>query len=144
MQKLRNKIPKPIKKKIRATINWTELFILSVKGKLLKIWRNIVIPTATNDYHLAILCIKKTVYADMSIVNINSLHILNPNHKITIYCDTICFDYLQKRKNKFDYPKNIFIERTYEITDKPWQYYKIDVLIKAAWKDQIETDADGI
>jgi len=99
--------------------------------------------TKTTKYHFAILCIKKTVYADMVIDNINSLHYLNPNHEATLYCDTICFDYLNKKKNKFTYPKKVIILDSYSVATKPWQHYKIDVHIKAAWNDQIDTDADG-
>jgi hypothetical protein len=60
-----------------------------------------------NSYSFVILCVKKTAYADMAIVNINSLHALNPTHKFHIYCDTICADYLHSRTSSLDYPNMI-------------------------------------
>jgi hypothetical protein len=95
-------------------------------------------------YTFAILCIKKTVYGDMVVDNINSLHYLNRNHSVVLYCDTLCSDYLQARKNSFDFPEKIIIKDSYGMADKPWQHYKINVHIQAAWNDQIDTDADGV
>lgn len=100
--------------------------------------------TKKNSYTFAILCIKKTEYADMAIVNVNSLLSLNPTHKFVLYCDTICAKYLESKKKKFDYPDNVTILGKYGVTEKAWQYYKIEVHIEAAQNNMIDTDADGI
>jgi hypothetical protein len=100
--------------------------------------------TYKNSYSFAMLCIKKTEYADMAIVNINSLLSLNQTHKFTLYCDTICAEYLQKNKDKLDYPDKVTILDKYGVTNKAWQYYKIEVHIEAAQSNMIDTDADGI
>lgn len=97
-----------------------------------------------NSHLFAILCIKKTVYADMAIVNINSLHALNPTHSLYLYCDTMCSEYLTLRRANFDYPEKVFIMDTYGVTTKAWQYYKIEVHIDASLNDRIDTDADSI
>jgi hypothetical protein len=116
----------------------------TVKYQGRKIWRLFSNITNPAGYSLAVLCIKKVVYADMLINNSNSLHYINPNHTIYVYCDTLCFEYLTKRINKFTYKAKIVLTNEYKVADKPWQYYKIEVHIKAAWNDQIDTDADGI
>lgn len=131
-------ILKYLTKLCRQQINW-------LQRKLRKVYRLFFKNNSVNtSYNFAILCIKKTVYADMVIANINSLHYLNPNHTATIYCDTVCFNYLSKRKNKFDYFEKVFLKDSYGVAIKPWQHYKIEVHIEASRNNQIDTDADGI
>lgn len=96
------------------------------------------------SYVIAILCIKKTEYADMAITNINSLHAINPTHKFVLYCDTICEEYLKSKIKLLDYPDSTDIINKFGIAGKAWQYYKIEVHIEASKKGQIDTDADGI
>lgn len=113
-----------------------------IKRRAKKVIR--LIHTSESEGHtFLILCINKTVYADMVIENINSLHYLNSKHKFLIYCDILCADYLSKR-NKFNYPENVSIKNKYGITNKPWQYYKIEAVIEASKMGYILTDADGI
>ncbi len=80
----------------------------------------------------------------MVIANINSLHCLNPNHNITIYCDAVCYEHLINNREKTDYPLKTAIQNSFKEASKPWQYYKIDTLIEASKNNQILTDADGI
>ncbi len=130
-----------VKKKYYVFLDFM-LFIRRKKGVLMhKLLPN---KKYINSYTLAILCIKKTDYADMAIVNANSLLSLNPTHSFVFYCDTICAKYLEKNKNKFDYPNKIIILDKYGNPTKAWQYYKIEVHIEASRNDQVDTDADGI
>ena len=114
-----------------------------IKHKYRKLTR-IFQPVLLNNNTFFILCIKKTIYADMVIENINTLHYLNSNHKISIYCDTLCYEYLKSKKNKFDYLNNVEIINSYQIAGQPWQYYKIETLIIASKQGAVLTDADGI
>lgn len=137
-----------IYKKIRGIIKIAyyrledlKLIIRRRKGKI----SNRLFPNKnSNSYTFAMLCIKKTVYADMAIININSLLALNPKHRFILYCDTICAEYLNSRKNKLDYPNSVIIIDKYGVATKAWQYYKIEVHIEAAQNNQVDTDADGV
>jgi len=147
MQTLKNKIPKPLKNAIKTVFQITKRIAWLLKRKMKRVVRHFVQASYKDVYSFAILCVKKSVYVDMAIDNINSLHYLNPNHTVTIYCDTICFEYLSKRKNYFDYKEKVTfrkIENDFKISEKPWQYNKIETLIEASKNDQILTDADGI
>jgi hypothetical protein len=117
---------------------------LVARRKTYRFIRKFVLAKRETSYSFAILCIKKTAYADMAITNINSLHVLNPTHTFTLYCDTISANYLNIKKKKFDYPNQIIIRDAYGVAVKAWQYYKIEVHIEAAKKGQIDTDADGV
>lgn len=139
---LRNIIPKRIKKPIRILINKLIWFKNTVKYITVKFFRTFIKNTKSG-LAFSILCVKKTVYADMTIDNVNSLHYLNPNHDFYIYCDNICSDYLTKRKNRFTYPKKVFILNKSYDPNTPWQYHKINVVIDSAKNDRILTDADG-
>ena len=141
---LRRIIPKPIKQILKKVLRTTTRSVFYVKRKAIKTKRRILPHSKDNSYSFAILCVKKTVYADMAIDNINSLHYFNPHHTAVLYCDNLCFKYLTDRKNKFDYPQNITLLDKYGSGEKPWQDYKIDVHIQAAWNDQIDTDADEV
>lgn len=143
MNSIKKNIPEPLKKMRRDFIAWLKNSRTSIKRKLRK-YQRIFSPVVTGGYMFAILCVKKTVYADMVIENINSLHYLNPNHKVSIYCDTLCAEHLNSKKSKFNYSNNVAIRDTYGVADKPWQIYKIETLIDASKQSAILTDADGI
>ncbi len=136
-------IPLPIKNILKFIIKTVVCFGWFIKRKLKKSLKRFFV-FRKEKYTFVILCIKKEVYADMAIDNANSLHYFNCNHNFVFYCDSICFDYLTKRFNRFDYPEKIKIINAYSVADKAWQYYKIDVHIQAAKNGQIDTDADAI
>lgn len=140
---LKQIIPEPLISMRRNVVSWLKASSSSVKRKLKK-YRRILNPVVTEAYNFAFLCVKKIVYADMVIDNINSLHYLNPNHKVKIYCDTQCAKYLNQKINKFNYLKNIIIQDSYGDGDNSWQYYKIETLIDASKQNMILNDADSI
>lgn len=140
---IRRKIPKPLKIFAKSILNFFTTSFNYFKRKIRKRYQPFS-HIAAENYNFAILCIKKTIYAKMVIENINSLHYLNPNHKITLYCDTLCAEYLQAKKNKFNYLSMVDIKNTCNDADKPWQYYKVDTLIQASKHDGILIDADSI
>ncbi len=130
---------------IRHLINLLNTKITTVKRKIKKYF-SFLFPPKREGYNFVILCIKKTVYADMAIENINSLHYLNSNHTFQIYCDNLCENYLNKNKvkNKINYLNCVSIKNVHGEASQPWQYYKIDTLINASRQNAILTDADGI
>ena len=148
---LKNKIKKIIKEIIhpslidglRHLINLLNAKLTSVKRKIKK-YLIFLFPHKKEGYNFVILCVKKTVYADMAIENINSLHYLNSNHTFQIYCDNLCESYLNDIKNKINYLNCVSIKNAHGEASKPWQYYKIDTLINASRQNAILTDADGI
>jgi hypothetical protein len=136
-------MPKPLMLMRRNIVGWFKTSSTSVERKLRK-YHRVYKPVVTEGYIFAVLCVKKNVYADMVIENINSLHYLNPNHKVIIYCDTQCAQHLNQKKGKFNYLKNVVIQDNYGVADKPWQYYKIETLIDASKHNMILNDADSI
>ena len=137
MKYVRNKIIKPL--------YYVLMGFFFVMRRKVNYYKNILIKNKNkNAYTFAILCIKKIAYADMVIVNINSLHALNNNHTFCVYSDSICYEYLKKKLKKFDYPEKIKVIDSFGKAEKPWQYYKIEVHIEASRNEQIDTDADGI
>lgn len=93
---------------------------------------------------LAILCVKKTIYARMAIRNLNSLHYLNPNYKFILYCDQVCYDYFKKNWPQIDYPKSVKLEL--EFRDKPeeiWQSKRLKVIELITEKNGAIVDADS-
>ena len=143
MMKIKEYIPAPIMKIRRDFIAQIKIYRILIKHKFKKLSR-FVKNDQLNSNVFFILCIKKIIYADMVIENINSLHYLNSNHKISIYCDTLCYEYLKSKRNKFDYLSNVEIINSYQIADRPWQFYKIETLIIASKQGAVLTDADGI
>lgn len=137
-------LPPSVKNFLKKGVNLYLRTLFYFKRKVWKIVNSLKTKKFDSRLSFAILCIKKTVYCDMTIDNANSLHILNPNHDFTIYCDSKCFDYLSSRINKFDYPKKIKFVNRHSDASEPWQIYKIDTLIEASKQNQILTDADGI
>jgi len=116
-------------------------WLLKRKSKKLK---RQFLPHAGNYVHtLAIVCVKKSEYADMAIQNINSLHYLNSNYKFVIYCDNICANALQSNKQKFDYIENVEIKNAFGEADKPWQHYKLETIIEISKKGWLLVDADA-
>jgi len=150
-KKPENKAKKILKKIIhpslikgrRLLINLFNIKLTSAKRRLKKYFR-LLCPSKREGYNFVILCVKKTVYADMAIENINSLHYLNSNHTVQIYCDNLCESYLNNIKNKINYLDCVSIKNAHGQASKPWQYYKIETLINASKKDAILIDADGI
>jgi hypothetical protein len=143
MNLIKNFIPEPIKKIRRDSIAFLKRRSTSIKRNLRK-YERFFSSVATDGYIFVILCVKKTVYANMVIENINSLHYLNPNHKVIIYCDSLCAGHLNSKKNDFNYSNNVDIRDVYGVADKPWQNYKIEAIINASKQGAILTDADGI
>lgn len=139
---LRDKLPKGLKKTLRHGVTTTERFFDKIKFGSKRLWR-IFFKDNRSGYSFAILCVKKTVYADLAIDNINSLHYLNPNHIVYIYCDNVCFDYLTK-KNRLWYKDGVVLKNSYAVAERPWQYYKIETIIRASQNDQILIDADSV
>ena len=92
----------PIRIKIirRKLINFFLISRIYVKQKIRKYLNSFTLSTSNNSHTFVILCIKRTVYAEMVIDNINSLHFHNHNHKIIIYCDSLCAEYLYTKKTK--------------------------------------------
>jgi len=122
----------------------SRLFADFIKRKSKKIKRVFIKETFDQSYGFAISCTKKLVYADMTIKNINSMHYLNPESKYVIYCDEICFNYLNKKKFWLDYPKQTEFKKNDSEGDKTWQEYKTEMLIDASKKDLVCVDADAI
>jgi len=141
---MKDKLPKPIKQLIKPIYYMMARFHLIIRRKRRKILVKLFGAKEVPHYTFAILCIKKTEYADMAVVNINSLHSLNTLHSFVLYCDTVCANYLKTNIGKFDYPDRVKILDKYATVSKPWQYFKIEVHIEAAKNNQIDTDADGI
>jgi len=127
----------------RLFINFFNTKITSIKRSLKKYFR-LLSPSKKEGYNFVILCVKKTVYAEMAIENINSLHYLNSNHIFQIHCDDLCENYLNSIKNKINYSNCVSIKNTHGQASKPWQYYKIETLINASRQNAILIDADGI
>lgn len=114
-----------------------------IKRKTLKIWR-LFVPKGGHKYQFAIVCVKRTPYVNLTIDNINSLHLINPNHVFTIYCDNVCEEEIKRLWSKFDYPKNIRINNFVKDDNRPWQYSKIEAIIDSSRKGMILIDADGL
>ena len=91
---IKKALPSPVKKILKKGINLYLRTLFYFKRKAWKIVNSLNAKKRLSPLSFAILCVKKTAYCDMTIDNANSLHILNPNHDFTIYCDDKCFDYL--------------------------------------------------
>jgi hypothetical protein len=92
---------------------------------------------------LGILCVKKTVYAEMAIRNVNSLHFLNPNHHFYIYCDDACFTYLQRHWPKFDYPDSVSLRLEFTHKAPIWQTLRLTALKLISEQGGALVDADS-
>ncbi|HFC76968.1 MAG TPA: hypothetical protein ENJ27_01945 [Candidatus Moranbacteria bacterium] len=135
-------------KKIRHNL-WklkmkSRLFINFLKRRFTKIKRLFIKEKFKEPHNFAISCTKRLEYADMAIKNINSMHYLNPKSKFVIYCDDICFNYLNRKKFWFDYPKQTTFKKINAKENKTWQEYKTEMLIDASKKDLVCVDADAI
>ena len=148
---LKQRIPYPLKKYFLSplkivvddVIRFIQLAIFSIMRAYRKSNRvRKGIPVFPTSYNFVILCIKNTTYADLAIININSLHYYNPTHHITVQCDTKCYSYLVERINMFDYPTKVTLEQVADVTDKGWQFFKVEAIINAAQNDRILFDAD--
>lgn len=95
-------------------------------------------------YHFAIVCVKRPIYVNLAIKNINSLHFYNSSHLVTLYVDTQCKKAYQSMRSKIDYPKNVRIRLINVSGEVPWQILKVRTLLQASRAGQILTDADGI
>jgi len=131
-------IPLAIKNPIKNVISFC-------KRKLKKLFRYFFKPASPVSYTFVILCVKKSVYIDLAIQNINSLHYFNPTHIFILNCDQICFEEFEKKKYKLDYLNQVSVEAVFSNDPEfPWQLYKIESIIWASQKNYILTDADGI
>ncbi len=99
--------------------------------------------STTDQYDFAIVCVKRPVYVQMAVDNINSLHFLNENHRLTIYCDQICLEEFSRIRHLLDYPEKVRALDFFGKAEKPWQHYKIEALITASKSNQILVDADS-
>ncbi len=134
-------IPNSLKKEIKKILNLIKNFGTSLKQKS----RKYFLPsTKKYGYNFAILTVKKIIYVDLAISNINSLHYQNANHKVEIYCDRLCADYFNRKRKYLNYPAEVKLNIVTENAEKNWQQYKIETLIQASKQGQILTDADGI
>ena len=117
---------------------------LPIKRQSRKLLRYFYTQNYEHSHDFAMLCVKRPVYVDLIINNVNSLHYLNPTHTITIHCDDICAPHLEKALNKFDYPKQISIQNIFGDGSQTWQHYKVEHILKASEEDKVHLDADGI
>jgi len=94
-------------------------------------------------YTFGILAVKKTEYVEMAIFCINSLHFLNPTHRVRVYCDTLCYKYIQKYFNELDYPDKVEILHFFKKKEKAWQESKLETCLDISMLDGILVDADS-
>lgn len=135
-----------IRTKFRTVLNG---FFSLLSRKIRVFYRKFKTPradTQTNKepYMFAILCIKKSIYADLVVRQANSLHYFNPTHTFVVYADDICADALEKNRGKFDYPNQITVKRAFGVATLPWQIYKINMRIENARLGGIDIDADMV
>ncbi len=143
MNRIKKILPAGIKNFLKGVISFFRASVDLIKRRKRRFLRTFS-KNSEAGYSFAILAVKKTAYIDMAIDNINSLHYINPNHHVTLYCDTACLEYVSGKKDKLDYPQKVAIIDSYGKEDRPWQESKIDTLIDASRKGMILTDADGI
>jgi len=157
---LKSRIPTPLKKYFLSPIKrhvddvtiWLQLAIFYPMRKVRRALRarhlslfGASLPATHQSYNFIILCIKKTMYADLVLNNVNSLHYHNNTHHVTVQCDGICYNYLKTREYQFDYPSQVTLEKiagVTDIADKGWQFFKVEAIINAAKSDRILFDAD--
>lgn len=99
-------------------------------------------PSIAPAYIFAILCVKRVEYVDLAIRNINSLHFHNPRHTCVIFADTTCSQAFASKRRLLDYPE-VTALRTISPKGEPWQYTKVDALIRASSMGAILIDADS-
>ena len=133
-----------IKKIIKSIIFKFRYLINILKRNFKKLVREVVSQKeSTIKYTFSTICVNRVEYVDLAIDNINSLHYLNNSHKFKIYCDAVCFEYLQNNKKKLDYIQNVEFIKEWDKLDFPWQFAKIKLLEKYLGKeDIIFLDAD--
>ena len=90
-----------------------------------------------------ILAVKKTEYVEMAIFCINSLHFLNPTHRVRVYCDTVCYKYFQQYQKALDYPNKVEILHFFKKKEKAWQESKLETCLDISMLDGILVDADS-
>src|SRR5260221_1177569 len=129
---------------IKKWIDSCELALFYLRRKFRKFLRIYsshgvyIVPTKK----ICILCVKRSVYVDAAIANINSLHYFNSNYRCQIYCDNKCFSYFNSIKNKLDYPQQVIIINAYKTTTNPWQQYKYETIVKISRENGVLVDAD--
>lgn len=90
-----------------------------------------------------ILCVERPIYAPLVRMNINSLHLQNPDHRVSVYCDPICHQALSRMR--FFYPGQVVLNEYFAEGDsRPWQEKKLDVLKEAVKAGAALVDADTI
>ena len=85
--------------------------------------------------------VDRPIYAPLVKMNINSLHLQNPNHRVAVYCDPVCHRALSRMR--FFYPGQVvFNEYFKDGGSRPWQEKKLDVLKEAVKIGAALVDAD--
>lgn len=131
---------------IKLATDHAELTLYELRMEVMYIWRQIFgLPHADSvRLHFAIVCVKRTVYCELALRQINSLHLHAPNHEVTMYADAICLEYLKAHRDTLHYPDRVHLENISTKKDDPWQFSKVECLIRASQSGQILMDADGI
>lgn len=89
------------------------------------------------------LCIRRTVYVDLAIDSINSLHYHNSSHRVLLHVDPICLDAFNRAKSRLDYPHNVQAVLIEDNPEQPWPWTKIDLVLDMAKKGIPFVDADS-
>lgn len=132
----------PLIVKIKQMYDWLEFKVFSLKKSLRKFLRgNSVFPK--KKLSVGILCIKRTVYAQMAINNANSLHYLSLAYPVVIYCDELCKKYFESHWQEFDYPQLVTLVSIAGSEIEYWQIYKIKALEEITKRGGALVDADS-
>lgn len=110
--------------------------------KALRIWRAAGArqePAAT----MAMLCIRRPVYVDMAVASINSLHYRNPAFRVLLHTDAVCSEAFEKRKRRLDYPQRVLRLDVADEASTPWQFTKLDVVLRMSSEGIAFVDADS-
>lgn len=130
--------------KVKSFVNQTGLYVVVAKGKIIKVLRSLLGTKQQDSHHFAVVCVRRKVYVDLAIRAINSLHLHNPHHHVTIFYDQSISQYLQQQWSKLDYP-NLVQEKQLQVSStQPWQYAKLEAVITASKNNWILFDADSV
>lgn len=132
----------PLLVQIKKNIDRCEFIIWRWRQQYRRKRRQTLPQRLSYSHRFCTLCVKRTVYVDFAIDQINSLHYYNPYHVFDILGDDTCQKYFETQKHRLDYPANTaFVSLTKE-TPESWQHYKIEALQYAIEHDGILMDAD--
>jgi hypothetical protein len=117
--------------------------ILELVGrKGLRLWRSVSLRQLPG-LEIAMLCIRKPVYVDMAISSINSLHYRNPGFCVFLHLDRACFESLERKKKRLDYPGRLQPILVDDESSVPWQFTKLDVVLAMSSRGVPFVDADS-